>query len=109
MERERNLFDRFGGVRPMAETLLEPPSTVQSWKSKGRIPATKQHMVLGKAAELGIDVHALDVIFPLRLRPDIYPPAEPPVPPPVDATAVEDGAPIVAFDRRAAVKQAACA
>ena len=63
------LFDKFGGVRPMADHLDEPPSTVQSWKSSGRIPATRQPDVLAKAEELGLDVSAEDVIFPLG-RPD---------------------------------------
>lgn len=60
-----DLFARFGGIRPMAEALSEPPSTVQSWKSVGRIPSTKQPDVLRKAAELGIECSAEDVVFPL--------------------------------------------
>ncbi len=59
------LFDKFGGVRPMAEHLEEPPSTVQSWKTTGRVPAIKQQRVLEKAAELRIPVTAEDVVFPL--------------------------------------------
>lgn len=49
----------------MAELLGEPPSTVQSWKLVGRIPAAKQPAVLRKARELGLPVTAEDVIFPL--------------------------------------------
>lgn len=60
------LFDRFGGTRQMADHLGEPPSTVQSWKAAGRIPATKQPAVLDKGKELGLPVTAEDVIFPLR-------------------------------------------
>lgn len=60
-----NLFDKFGGVRPMAEHLLQPPSTVASWKATGRIPANHQPAVLDKAAELGLDITADDVVFPL--------------------------------------------
>jgi len=59
------LFDKFDGVRPMAEHLSEPPSTVQSWKTNGRIPAHKQPGVLRKARELGLSVTADDVVFPL--------------------------------------------
>ena len=59
------LFDKFDGVRPMAEHLSEPPSTVQSWKTNGRIPAHKQPGVLRKARELGLPVTAEDVIFPM--------------------------------------------
>jgi hypothetical protein len=59
------LFDKFGGVRPMAEHLAEPPSTVQSWKTAGRVPAVHQARVLLKAEALRLSVTAEDVIFPL--------------------------------------------
>jgi hypothetical protein len=59
------LFDKFGGIRPMAEHLSEAPSTVQGWKSAGRIPAGKQPAVLDKARELCIAITAHDVVFPL--------------------------------------------
>lgn len=58
------LFDRFGGVRQMAEHLSEPPSTVQSWKTAGRVPAGKQRLVLAKARDLDLPVTAEDVIYP---------------------------------------------
>lgn len=69
MERE-TLFDRFGGTRRMADHLGEPPSTVQSWKAAGRIPAAKQGAVLEKARELELDVAAEDVIFPMGPAPE---------------------------------------
>ena len=59
------LFDKFGGVRPMANHLDDAPSTIQSWKSAGRVPSTHQPRVLAKAEELGLDVSAEDIIFPL--------------------------------------------
>jgi len=59
------LFDKFGGIRPMAAHLGEAPSTVQSWKTAGRVPAGHQHRVLVKADELGIAVTATDVVYPL--------------------------------------------
>lgn len=65
MSEKPTLFDRFGGTRKMGEALGEPPSTVQSWKSAGRIPAFKQPDVLAKAIELGLEVTAEDIIFPL--------------------------------------------
>jgi hypothetical protein len=64
----QNLFERFGGVRPMADKLRERPTTVQGWKDHGRVPATKQPAVLERAVELGLDVTAHDVIYPLRRR-----------------------------------------
>lgn len=65
MSEKLTLFDRFGGTRKMAEALNEPPSTVQSWKTAGRIPAFKQPDVFAKALELGLEVTADDIIFPL--------------------------------------------
>lgn len=60
----RNLFEKFGGTRAMADHLGEPPSTVNSWKSARRIPAMQQPKVLAKAEDLGLDVCAEDVVFP---------------------------------------------
>ena len=48
----------------MAEALGEAPSTVQSWKSVGRVPASKQPAVLDAARLRGIEVSAEDVVFP---------------------------------------------
>ena len=61
------LFDKFGGIRPMAAHLSEAPSTVQSWKNAGRVPAGHQHRVLAKASELGIPITAQDVVYPLGM------------------------------------------
>lgn len=65
MSEKLTLFDRFGGTRKMADALGEASSTVQSWKTAGRIPAFKQPDVLAKAQELRLDVTAEDIIFPL--------------------------------------------
>tara|TARA_B100000678_G_scaffold44667_1_gene34424 strand:- start:109 stop:399 length:291 start_codon:yes stop_codon:yes gene_type:complete len=65
METIASIFDKFGGTRKMAEHLQEPPSTVNSWKRAGRIPAAKQPGVLRCAQRLGLDVGAEDVIYPL--------------------------------------------
>jgi hypothetical protein len=65
MEPTATLFDRLGGIRRMADLLGEPPSTVQSWKNSGRIPAQKQPLVLEKAETAGVDITADDVVFPL--------------------------------------------
>ncbi|MCU6454332.1 hypothetical protein LPN01_09595 [Sphingomonas sp. A2-49] len=64
------LFDKFGGIRPMAAHLGEAPSTVQSWKNAGRVPAGHQHRVLQKAGELGLAVTAEDVVYPLSMAPE---------------------------------------
>lgn len=66
MSDEPDLFDRLGGTRAMAELLGEPPSTVQSWKSAGRIPAKKQPAVLALGVDTeGREITAEDVVFPL--------------------------------------------
>jgi len=59
------LFEKFGGIRAMAEALSEAPSTVQSWKTTSRIPAHKQPGVISRAQELGLPVSAEDVVWPL--------------------------------------------
>lgn len=65
MSDNANLFERCGGIRPMAGIVDEAPSTVQSWKDAGRIPATKQPKVLEKVAAAGIRIVPEDVIWPL--------------------------------------------
>jgi len=64
---ETSLFDRLGGIRPMATLVGRPPSTVQSWKSEGRIPAKEQPNVLEKARAAGFKISADDVVFPLGI------------------------------------------
>ena len=64
MDSRIDLFSKFGGVRPMARKLAASPFTVAGWKRARRVPATWQPRVLCRAAELGIDVSAEDVMFP---------------------------------------------
>ena len=56
----RLIVDKFGGTRKMAEHTGLPPSTIQSWKSSGLIPAHKQSEVLRLALKLGIDLSPAD-------------------------------------------------
>lgn len=69
MERNTSVFTLFGGIRPMARLLDEPPSNVAAWKRVGRIPAEKQPHVLDVALALNIPITAEHVVFPLG-RPD---------------------------------------
>ena len=62
---ELDLFTRLGGIRKMAAIVGEAPSTVQSWKASGRIPAQKQPHVIERACAAGHDISADDVVFPL--------------------------------------------
>lgn len=59
-----NLFETFGGTRPMARAIGSNPGTVHSWKRARRVSPAWQPIVLRRAAELGLDVTAEDVMFP---------------------------------------------
>jgi hypothetical protein len=48
------VIQRFGGIRPMAQKLGVPVSTVQGWKERGAIPANRREEVLGAAARHNI-------------------------------------------------------
>lgn len=56
MSTASHIIDLFGGTRPAASKLGLAVSTVQSWKTKGYIPAPHQQNVLDKARALGIAV-----------------------------------------------------
>jgi hypothetical protein len=48
------LMERFGGLRPMAEKLGVPVSTVQGWKKRGAIPGTRQSDIRAAMERLGL-------------------------------------------------------
>ncbi|WP_413716156.1 carph-isopro domain-containing protein [Sphingobium sp. B2D3B] len=75
MESTPSLFEMFGGVRPMARAIREAPSNVASWKRAGRIPPDKQRSVLEVGEELGLQITAEHVVFPLG-RPAAAAPSE---------------------------------
>lgn len=60
-----DLFEKFGGTRRMAQLIDRPPSTVQSWKTAGRVPAAEQPRLIEIASQHGIAVTAEDVVWPL--------------------------------------------
>ena len=52
-----SIFQKFGGIRPMAAKLGDaPPSTVMSWHKKGRIPAWRHDSILASAKRHGIEL-----------------------------------------------------
>lgn len=55
-----NIINKFGGTRRLAALLGKPPSTVQSWKKAGNIPACHQALVLVAAKTNGIDLSPAD-------------------------------------------------
>lgn len=55
-----SIIGKLGGTRKAASALNIPPTTVQSWKKKGLIPAQHQGKVLETARRLGIDLKPAD-------------------------------------------------
>ena len=62
------IVEKFGGTRKMAADTGYPPSTIQSWKSSGLIPASRQVGLLGHARRLGVDLEPADFFPPADLR-----------------------------------------
>lgn len=67
-----NVFQKFGGIRPMAAKLGDPPSTIKSWHAKAKIPAWRHDAILAAAKRHGI-VLSRDEIE--NVRPDAALPA----------------------------------
>ena len=55
------VIQRFGGIRPMAQKLGVPVSTVQGWKERGAIPANRREEVLAAAARHSIAIEPGDL------------------------------------------------
>jgi hypothetical protein len=58
------VIQRFGGIRPMAQKLGVPVSTVQGWKERGAIPANRREEVLAAAARHNIVWEPGDLTLP---------------------------------------------
>ncbi len=52
---------RFGGIRPMAQKLGVPVTTVQGWKKRGAIPEQRHPAILDVARAEGIDIDPADL------------------------------------------------
>lgn len=59
------IIQKLGGTRPTAALLELPVSTIQSWKTTGRIPDKRKAYVMERAAERGIKFRKSD-FFPLE-------------------------------------------
>lgn len=55
------LIQRFGGIRPMANKLEVPVTTVQGWKKRGAIPAARLNDLRAAAARHGIVLEEADL------------------------------------------------
>lgn len=54
------IIEKFGGTRAMANAMGLAPSTVQSWKNTGLIPAKHQQAILEKAQSLELQIAPAD-------------------------------------------------
>ena len=69
-----SVFQKFGGIRPMAAKLGDvPPSTVKSWHLKRAIPEWRREKVLEAALRHGIDLSPDEIV---NVRTDGPVPAE---------------------------------
>jgi len=77
------IIELFGGSRRMSRDLSVggreyPPSTIQSWKDKGLIPAQHQGWVLERGRELGHEITPADFFdLPEETEPNETPPPQP--------------------------------
>ncbi len=53
------IIDRFGGIRPMASKLQIPVTTVQGWKKRDVIPATRLDDILKAAKAHSVNINGL--------------------------------------------------
>lgn len=51
-----SVFQKFGGIRPMAAKLNIPSSTVKSWHKKREIPEWRHANIMMVAEQHGIDL-----------------------------------------------------
>lgn len=53
----QSVFQKFGGIRPMASKLGDvPPSTVKSWHKNRVIPSWRHDLILAAAKRHGIQI-----------------------------------------------------
>jgi hypothetical protein len=69
------LVERFGGIRPMAAKLDIPVTTVQGWKKRSAIPATRHNDILAAAEQHGISLDGIDLTAAEQPIPDSDSPA----------------------------------
>lgn len=51
-----SVFQKFGGIRPMAAKVGDPVSTVKSWHKKRRIPKWRHDAILASAERENIEL-----------------------------------------------------
>jgi hypothetical protein len=53
------IIDRFGGIRPMANKMRVPVTTVQGWKKRGVIPGNRRAEIIRAASDYQVDLAGL--------------------------------------------------
>ena len=61
-----SVFDKFGGIRPMAEKVGVPPSTVKSWDMNLSIPEWRHDSILAAARKHNITNVTVDDLVNVR-------------------------------------------
>jgi hypothetical protein len=56
-------IESFGGLRVMARAINRDPASVCRWKRHGTIPANVQKDVLKAAADIGLNLTPVDIIY----------------------------------------------
>ncbi|NCC22831.1 MAG: uroporphyrinogen III synthase HEM4 [Alphaproteobacteria bacterium] len=56
LENAEEIIERFGGIRPMANKMRVPVTTVQGWKKRNVIPGNRRDEIIQAAADNGIDL-----------------------------------------------------
>lgn len=62
----KSVFDKFGGIRPMADKIGVPSSTVKSWDMALRIPKWRHDSILAAAARCGHTDVSIDDLVNVR-------------------------------------------
>ena len=90
------LIQRFGGIRPMANKLEVPVTTVQGWKKRGAIPATRLNDLRLAAQRHGIklDEAELEAVSRSDDRPAAAPGSAAPAREPMAAEALDEPVPV---------------
>lgn len=71
----QSVFQKFGGIRPMAAKTGMPSSTVKSWHRKSSIPSWRHDAILAAARQHGIRLTEDEL---QNVRPDLPTPANDP-------------------------------
>lgn len=59
IQNAEEIIEQFGGIRPMAKKLDVAVTTIQGWKKRGKIPASRRSTIINAAAKHDIDIDAL--------------------------------------------------